>query len=514
MNINLEKEVQVIDSSFTEFFDDSKFKLDHLIENDFPLAIDTYQRNYVWNANKINELISDLTTYLDDTKGLQYYMGSILLHKNNVKKKRFIIDGQQRITSLCVLFAVLKGRLPPPKLLDLTYTSEESEKNIKQAQLLFSLAKQKFAGSVDKLFSNITFTFITTLSEDLAFTFFDTQNNRGIKLAATDLLKAYHLRGVGGAESENVFTIQKQCAQSWEHIQSKSKRFSHHDSDTATELFRYFLLRAKQWRGRHNYYNYSDAGILKHFQVSTLKAENKMIVPLYSKPNSEFNNQIRWTEKNILLEKNNGPLRTHEPFDILTSKVHIPFSLRQPITAGIGFFMFAEKYDSLLDDLLTNETLDSEIESFRLFYQSVFISAKLAKYLKELFLLGSLVFFDRFGSSQLHAFSLYFEYLLGGIRLDKSSIQQATIVNFLNGSKENLLDVISMAFMPDEVIQFLKQQASTYSETYRKEEIPYTGNSVMPKYKKSMLKYYVQKNTPLKNKLLWIEALLQKGDKQ
>lgn len=80
--------------SFSDLFDKSKF----------PFAIDTYQRGFVWNDEKLRQLADDLADYQNEPDPKPpYYMGSILTHTNITKKKRFIIDGQQRLTALCVL---------------------------------------------------------------------------------------------------------------------------------------------------------------------------------------------------------------------------------------------------------------------------------------------------------------------------------------------------------------------------------------------------------------------------
>ena len=90
--------VEVAVFSFEEFFTQKAI---------YPVGIDSYQRPYVWGKSKILELIKDLREYLENPNGLQYYMGNILLHQHNEKQKLFIIDGQQRLTTLCTLYYVL-----------------------------------------------------------------------------------------------------------------------------------------------------------------------------------------------------------------------------------------------------------------------------------------------------------------------------------------------------------------------------------------------------------------------
>ena len=62
------------------------------------LDIPDYQRPYKWTPKHVNQLINDLLTFRD--KG-EYRLGTLVLHENN------IVDGQQRIVTLSLLFYVL-----------------------------------------------------------------------------------------------------------------------------------------------------------------------------------------------------------------------------------------------------------------------------------------------------------------------------------------------------------------------------------------------------------------------
>ena len=107
-------------------------------------------------------------------------------------RKGLVIDGQQRLTALSVLQHELAGSLPAH--CELTYRNPVSIRNVKETQ-----ARLKGGCGLTSILDRICFTVITVSSEDLAFTFFDTQNNRGVPLNATDLLKAYHLRAISAS---------------------------------------------------------------------------------------------------------------------------------------------------------------------------------------------------------------------------------------------------------------------------------------------------------------------------
>ena len=75
-------------------------------------AIDEYQREYKWEKKNIDELLSDLQAKFfahyktgADTTAVstygEYFLGSIIVSKRN--NKNYLIDGQQRVTSLTLL---------------------------------------------------------------------------------------------------------------------------------------------------------------------------------------------------------------------------------------------------------------------------------------------------------------------------------------------------------------------------------------------------------------------------
>lgn len=79
-------------------------------------SIDEYQREYKWEKENIDELLSDLQAKFfshykpdDETPAVsgygEYFPGSIIVSKRN--GKNYLIDGQQRVTSLTLLLICL-----------------------------------------------------------------------------------------------------------------------------------------------------------------------------------------------------------------------------------------------------------------------------------------------------------------------------------------------------------------------------------------------------------------------
>lgn len=133
----------------------------------------------------------------------------------------------------------------------------------------------------------LLFTIIEVTSEDLAFRFFDTQNNRGVPLKATGLLKAFHLRAIKSDRPTRDEALQESCARRWESIQvgSEDGKVSR-EHDFAPELFHYYLWRARNWRGQNVIKRETHKEILATFQYQSIKTEPAAKVPLYSGANT------------------------------------------------------------------------------------------------------------------------------------------------------------------------------------------------------------------------------------
>jgi Protein of unknown function DUF262/Protein of unknown function (DUF1524) len=74
---------------------------------DYDFLIPDYQRPYAWGKDQTAELLDDLGTALDRDKGEPYFLGSIVLIKQPDEPSAEVVDGQQRLTTLTIVFAVL-----------------------------------------------------------------------------------------------------------------------------------------------------------------------------------------------------------------------------------------------------------------------------------------------------------------------------------------------------------------------------------------------------------------------
>ena len=109
-------------------------------------AIDYYQREYKWQTKHVSELLDDLADKFLQSYDLKhersaveryghYFLGSIIISDKNGHK--FVIDGQQRLTSLTLVLIYLHRRL------------SDAEQQGQIAELIFSQKYGKKSFNLD-----------------------------------------------------------------------------------------------------------------------------------------------------------------------------------------------------------------------------------------------------------------------------------------------------------------------------------------------------------------------------
>lgn len=217
-------------------------------------AIDYYQREYRWETKQVAELIEDLSekfleSYEDGDERSEvekyghYFLGSIIISDKDGRK--YIIDGQQRLTSLTLLLIHLHRHLDDPEqkgqLADLIFsqkfgkrsfnldvpertacmealfTGEPFEDNGQPESVVNILGRfhdieehlpEDLLGKplpyfADWLIENVHLVEITAYSDADAYTIFETMNDRGLSLTPTDMLKGYLLANIDDTDRRN-----------------------------------------------------------------------------------------------------------------------------------------------------------------------------------------------------------------------------------------------------------------------------------------------------------------------
>ena len=203
-------------------------------------GIDYYQREYKWGRKQLQELVDDLTgRFLDSYQPGDapkrvasyghYFLGSIVVSQND--DVRYIVDGQQRLTSLSILLINLnnlqRGHEQQVSIQSLIYADDFGEKKFKldvpernncmealfndtpfntddasasvrnlvsRYQDLSELLPEDLQGDALPLFiywltRKVKLIEIIAYEDDDAYTIFETMNDRGLSLTPTDMLK-------------------------------------------------------------------------------------------------------------------------------------------------------------------------------------------------------------------------------------------------------------------------------------------------------------------------------------
>ena len=194
------------------------------------LRIPEYQRPYRWSPATALQLLDDLSDAQARSNDVPYVLGAVILHEQDGWLD--VVDGQQRLLTLRMLFAVLQSEnlLPDghgkddPPVLQVWQTLRHR---------LASLAGPKKARLHDFISNRCQLVRVVTDDVDEAFRVFDSQNYRGKPLAPHDLLKAHHLREMRSESTE----IQAAVVKTWEST----------PDEALNRLFSIFLYRIARW---------------------------------------------------------------------------------------------------------------------------------------------------------------------------------------------------------------------------------------------------------------------------
>lgn len=82
--------------------------LNQIFSPQFEFSIPDYQRPYAWGGEQAGQLLSDIMEAQQRNPEEPYFLGSLVLVKEEGNPKADVIDGQQRLTTLTILLAVLR----------------------------------------------------------------------------------------------------------------------------------------------------------------------------------------------------------------------------------------------------------------------------------------------------------------------------------------------------------------------------------------------------------------------
>lgn len=255
-----------------------EYPLSKIFSSEFNYNIPSYQRPYSWTTQEAGILFDDLYDfYKNEDKEENYFLGSIVLIKQDDYPKSDVIDGQQRLTTLTILLAVIahglsdsddrdefknyinekgiksQGIKPKPRLkirerdniffksyiqelkIDELITLKPDEQDteakaniIRNAEILQKKITESFSNEAgifnfgSFLVQRCYLVVVSTPSQQSAFRIFSVMNSRGMNLLATDIIKS---DVIGKINEDN----RDDYTEKWEEIETQLGRDDFND---------------------------------------------------------------------------------------------------------------------------------------------------------------------------------------------------------------------------------------------------------------------------------------------
>ncbi len=255
----------------------AEYPLMKIFSSDFAYFIPSYQRPYAWTEEEAGILFDDLYDFYKTVVDDNYFLGSIVLIKEEDKPRSDVIDGQQRLTTLTILLAALTsyfdgdlrndyldylkepGRISQgipyrPRLclrlkdqpffekyiqnvqldeltnINPTILPNEAQRHIQtNCKILLEKIDKAFK-SVDEIKAFGSFLVqrcfivaVYTPSQQSAFRVFSVMNSRGLDLLPTDIIKADIMGNILPEKQQEIYTDK------WENLEVQTSRTGFND---------------------------------------------------------------------------------------------------------------------------------------------------------------------------------------------------------------------------------------------------------------------------------------------
>ena len=346
----------------------------------YNLKIPEYQRPYTWKEDTILKLYNDIK---DNASKDEYRIGSLIFYREVSKKNNKyvynIVDGQQRLVSLCIIINIIMNK----------YNKEASSirntllyskfNNISQNNIIKNykyITNYIFDNLLDFILYKCKVVIFVVDKQEEAFQLFDSQNSRGKALEPFDLLKAYHLNKFSKyiLDSKKIEIVEK-----WEYLINTGKLKSIFDT----------IYKIKKWTLRE-YPNYS------------------------------------FSKEDIFLFKG---INKNENYPYINNSVeNYHYDINRHIINGEYFFYMIEYY-SLLYTSYLNLTSKFEIENIKSFNYSG-SKRRGDLYVHSLYKAAIIAFIGKFGANNLkEVISLKIYRYVYRIRVENLTVFFSTINN-------------------------------------------------------------------------------------
>ncbi|MCF8222727.1 MAG: DUF262 domain-containing HNH endonuclease family protein [Bacteroidales bacterium] len=416
----------------------NKITIKDTFAEDMWYSIPDYQRPYVWGDDQISSLLDDIAHAAINTPDSQYFLGSLVLHCQKMKLdgtsyvENAVLDGQQRLTTLYMLHAVIRDltdkkkrrqscaetifqegnpddSIPERLRLEFAIRSEAAEfvdtyikseggtlkkddliklskdsknvsiRNMANAILMIkNWLNQENNLEIDTLYpylrTKVILIYVASNELEDAFRLFTVLNDRGIKLRSSDILKARNLSVVEDEDKR------KQYAILWEELEGELGE----DFDQFLSYIRTILVKEK---ARNNLLKEFEDNIYnpKVFNKTTKAYERS--APLLKKGEETFDFIKKYKQHNDqIFSGNNHYITNNWSFDNLInllidtaiSDIWVPPLLAYRESFGDNYiYEFLLKLDNKFSgDWIARETPTTRIEAMNSIIKEIQIIKK------------------------------------------------------------------------------------------------------------------------------------------
>ncbi len=317
------------------------------------LMIPEYQRPYEWTKENIYILIEDILSAYNKDKNKSINLGTVILFNND--KEIEIVDGQQRIITISLLFNYFDHNMAIPILKRNIMWTSSSEKNIYNNNILLAEIISKLESNnkikrnefYEYMKNKINFYVIWPRTEEESFQLFDGRNSKYKDLTPVDLLKAYHLGLIPKQYPKKSF---KRLIKKWDNNMNS-----------------YFSINTRIYK---NNYIFNDV--------------------LFNIYNWSLNKDIRqFVKGDTYLYKGYVVSNDYQYVKYYKSKNNNIFQINKPFKAGTSFFDMVEYYVDMMDRVINKYNYSERI--------GIDINNENFQYINYLYYNALLLFHDRFG---------------------------------------------------------------------------------------------------------------------
>ena len=405
------------------------------------LQIPEYQRPYLWEVENVRQMLEDIF-YSKESGKINYRIGSVILHQENNNYN--IVDGQQRLTTLCLLKKACIGCIDD----NLKYNHTDSYKHIiENYEYILSWLNENCSATRGEYWEYVekSCDFVRIIVTDLseAFQMFDSQNGRGKELEAYNLLKAYHIRAMEQESQDDKI----KCDKRWEEAtqyDATPKIKNDPNIDVLKQLFDEQLYRSRIWSRRREAWGFSKKEI-GEFKGFTIDKNHPALFPYQNPQLLQYLTSKFY--KNILL----GTVATQNRFITGDDEKIDPFvNVTQQIVNGKPFFDYIETYVEIYKRLFI-DIGTYQLSEFKEFYYTYCLNYGVSgenrkqdlafypkgqalrdgdTYLREVYKSLVFVLFDKFGETVLNKYYKTLYRIVYCQRLLKGQVKYAFMAKF------------------------------------------------------------------------------------